>query len=654
MTATAGRATESDLRFLQEQERTEGLKIGDPAPPIKVAQWHKGNPVSIEPGKVYIVEFWATWCQPCIAGMPHLSELAKKYRNDVIVAGINALERGENIQERVADFVAGNSRNMDFNVASDSEDFMRNHWLRAFGESGLPCAFIVDRQGRVAWIGLPANMDSALEKIVSGNWDVEKTSLDREEHKRLSKLDATPVVNSLNPYMGNPGNPQGALEEIDKILTETPGLKYYPNLGHFTFHALLKTDPDKALAFATEWFAASETPKWKSVSDAVIGMMSRKVALPASIYELGVASLQAQLDNYPWSMNFSRTYTEMAEMYHLAGNQVMALRMEQKAKPTTLTGSVKSLADGTTLTLQDLATYGQHSEHFKEAEVKDGKFTFTIFIDEPRYLIIEAGPRNGNMRVVVAPGDNLVLTGENFRSVADSGSVLMTEYREVVGGLQRKHSERVRSLPEEERAAAFQEHLDDVKKAITQYAHTIWAPILIYEYSGSIKQSEAVYETLSDEVKKSLYGRCLRALLDTFLIGKQAPAFTAKDKDGKEYTLTELMNGNKYLLIDFWASWCAPCRKGIPEMKEFAKKYASNGLVLLSISIDSDRAAWLKALDEEQMPWANVHDVDGSIKKVYGVGAIPSVFLIDAEEKIVFEKLYGEAIGEQLNKVFGF
>ena len=88
-------------------------------------------------------------------------------------------------------------------------------------------------------------------------------------------------------------------------------------------------------------------------------------------------------------------------------------------------------------------------------------------------------------------------------------------------------------------------------------------------------------------------------------------------------------------------------------MKEFAKKYADKGLVVLSISVDKDRDTWLKALEEEQMPWTNLWD-DAGIKVKYGVKGIPSVFLIQAADgTVLFEQLYGEAIRQQLKKILG-
>lgn len=106
------------------------------------------------------------------------------------------------------------------------------------------------------------------------------------------------------------------------------------------------------------------------------------------------------------------------------------------------------------------------------------------------------------------------------------------------------------------------------------------------------------------------------------------------------------------MLLDFWAFWCAPCRKFIPEMKELANNYADKGLVVISISIDDKKNDWLKAVEEENMPWQNLLD-ESEIGNKYGVTAIPSVFLIDPKGKLDFGKQSGESLITKLEEVFG-
>ncbi len=316
----------------QDKPAISNLRIGDPAPEIKIAKWFKGQPVnSMEKGEIYVLEFWATWCKPCIAGMPHLSELAKMYRKDVTIVGISIMERGENPLKKVEEFVKTKGDRMDYNVAADDNNFMKNNWFSAIGERGIPCAIIVNRDNRIAWVGPPFRMDDVLPKIINGSWDIEKANRDWKEKKRLTPIDGNEVVNRLNPFMGNPGNPEGALAEIEKILSTEPGLKYYPKLGHFTFWSLIKTKPKKAVSFAKKWFTVNDYPSWGTITDAVQYMMGKNAELPSSVYELAAESFQAQIDHYPWSMDVPCTYDHIANLYYRAGNKNKAVESEEKA-----------------------------------------------------------------------------------------------------------------------------------------------------------------------------------------------------------------------------------------------------------------------------------------------------------------------------------
>jgi thiol-disulfide isomerase/thioredoxin len=158
------------------------LGIGDPAPLFKVDSWVKGEQFeSLEKGKVHVLEFWATWCGPCIAAIPHLTELQKKYP-DARFVGVAASERGMESGaklEKVRSFVSEKGETMGYRVVFvNDRDKMSVPWMEASGQSGIPCTFIVDQAGRVAWIGHPLEMDAPLDQIVKGEYDIEKAAND--------------------------------------------------------------------------------------------------------------------------------------------------------------------------------------------------------------------------------------------------------------------------------------------------------------------------------------------------------------------------------------------------------------------------------------------------------------------------------------------
>ncbi len=161
------------------QTKDGTLRIGDKAPPMKVAKWVKGAPTTtFKPGQVYVVEFWATWCGPCLTSIPHLTELQKKYGSQVKFNGIAVWQREakDKYVGTVSAFVKSMGTKMDYAVAADTEPSngaMANGWMTAAGQNGIPTAFVVGKDGSIAWIGHPVDieMTKTLDAVLSGKFD---------------------------------------------------------------------------------------------------------------------------------------------------------------------------------------------------------------------------------------------------------------------------------------------------------------------------------------------------------------------------------------------------------------------------------------------------------------------------------------------------
>ena len=149
------------------------LKVGDKAPKLQVAKFVQGEPVKdFEKGKVYLVEFWATWCGPCRASIPHVNELYTKFKDKgFIVIGQNCWERDETLVEP---FVKKMGDQMTYRVAlddksTDKKGAMSTTWMAAAERKGIPSAFLVDGTGKIAWIGHPMELKpETIEKAFAG------------------------------------------------------------------------------------------------------------------------------------------------------------------------------------------------------------------------------------------------------------------------------------------------------------------------------------------------------------------------------------------------------------------------------------------------------------------------------------------------------
>jgi thiol-disulfide isomerase/thioredoxin len=150
-----------------------GLGMGDAAPALAPSKWIKGEPVAkVEAGKIYIVEFWATWCGPCRDSIPHLTKLQKQYPN-VTFIGMDCMEQDAST---VPNFVKQMGDRMDYRVALDEGGKMAKAWMEAAGQNGIPCAFVVGKDSKIAWIGHPMELDEVLKQVVAGTFDAKKAA----------------------------------------------------------------------------------------------------------------------------------------------------------------------------------------------------------------------------------------------------------------------------------------------------------------------------------------------------------------------------------------------------------------------------------------------------------------------------------------------
>jgi thiol-disulfide isomerase/thioredoxin len=239
--------------------RAAALGIGDPAPKLEVKEFVKGDPVKeFEKGKIYVVEFWATWCGPCKASIPHVTELQKKHK-EVVFIGVSVWERD---QSKVAPFVKEKGKEMDYRVAIDDvgdsgkgdDGKMAKNWMTAAEQDGIPAAFIVNGEGKIAWIGHPMEMDRPLEQIVAGKYDLARATTEytqfravKPELKKFEALakggDAEKTIEAATRLIEGPCKEtcQG-LNHVAWTIVEKPGEKPNQKLMELALKAAKRAD----------------------------------------------------------------------------------------------------------------------------------------------------------------------------------------------------------------------------------------------------------------------------------------------------------------------------------------------------------------------------------------------------------------------------
>lgn len=165
---------------------------------------------------------------------------------------------------------------------------------------------------------------------------------------------------------------------------------------------------------------------------------------------------------------------------------------------------------------------------------------------------------------------------------------------------------------------------------------------LIAKFPAEISKSEYVIKVkeIAEGLKKTA-------------IGVVAPDFTMNDPEGKPVQLSSLRG--KVVLIDFWASWCGPCRQENPNVVKLYQKYNGKGFQIIGVSLDRSKEEWVKAIKDDQLNWVQVSDLQfwqNAAARLYSVSQIPQSFLLDKEGKIIAKGLRGEQLAEKLNQLF--
>jgi len=314
------------------------LKVGDPAPKLQTGEWVQGEPVkAFEPNKAYIVEFWATWCGPCRTSIPHLNELWEKYKDKgLIVIGQDVWEQKE---EEVPKFVKQMGEKMTYRVALDDKQGsdkgkMAETWMMAAGQRGIPAAFLVDKKGRIAWIGHPMQLKEAtIDRVLAGTFDVEKEAAAYEQRQKneaaLQQLQRT-FGQSMAKQEWDKA--ETALADMEKLLPE--GDRGFINMTRFRLQLNKK---DYAAAMKTAAKASEAYEDNAMLQNELAWAMVTAKGVPKDDLDLELAEKIANRGNTAAKGKDPAILDTLARVLFMKGEKQKAIATQEKAI---------SLADG--------------------------------------------------------------------------------------------------------------------------------------------------------------------------------------------------------------------------------------------------------------------------------------------------------------------
>ncbi|MEZ6063039.1 MAG: redoxin domain-containing protein [Planctomycetaceae bacterium] len=299
------------------------LNPGDAAPQISISKWVQGKPVEkFEGGQIYVVEFWATWCGPCLQAMPHMSELQQHYGDKVQFIGISN-EDDETVgtfMERKSHLGKVWSEVLSYRIALDRNDATNTSYMQAAMQNGIPCAFIVGRTGNVEWVGHPMTIDEPLQAVVDGTWD---TAAARAEFIEENALELMQQQINMAAQEGDFKKALGLCDEVDRLFS---GNEEPLTFMRIQLHAM-SGDTAALQKFSTE--TVEKNFEKVEILNAVAYALANSSELPESVKALAVkAARQASKLSDDKDPNVLDT---LATALHASGDLTGAVEAMEKA-----------------------------------------------------------------------------------------------------------------------------------------------------------------------------------------------------------------------------------------------------------------------------------------------------------------------------------
>ena len=335
-------------------------------------------------------------------------------------------------------------------------------------------------------------------------------------------------------------------------------------------------------------------------------------------------------------------------------------------KNLTIKGKIEGIASGRLYLLTQ--TGENKTDTLDSATFKAPHFVLKAKINEPIVANIVAENYVGGFTFLAEPGEQYEALLKNDKGAYIRGGKLQNEwskfaaYSDSMHTLLNDYKARHETLLKENKfrsASKVNDSLRVIEDRITQEtqaflgrhddlitAYTLQTNALMKE--AGVAESTKLYESMGPGAKKTISARIMKERIDRMKKtqnGVTAPDFTLPDINGNPVTLSKVPA--KIKIVDFWASWCGPCRMNNPALKKVYEQYHSKGLEIISISLDNKKDRWTAAVEKDGLTWINVSSLQGwkcTVARQYNVTGVPAIYILDEKNRIVATNLRGEKL----------